>query len=355
MANAATVTKTRVIGIAVWLAACVAAVACGGDDADPGGGFVTDSGFDLPDGGDAGGAGGGIAPMGGGTPPVGGGFAPAGGGGGGVPPIGGGGMPPMGGGGMPPMGGGMPPDPAQTCNDLCTHIAGCLSPICPNLDRSVLRDNCAADCAGDPPSSAEVDALVALGCERTNQSACAQQADIQAQCNCSPENPDAAVDEPDAGVSPDPDAGMVGDDCNELNDMCVGESVCVRGHCVQAFGRLYDVVVEHYTVELRMGDDDCWDINCGSPDVYTEVVLDGRIVDSTRTQQDSFEGDFSDEPMTIRVLGGSEIEIKLWDSDLDFDDEIVNCRAALSAPFLRGREFMCENSQGLIQGTIEPH
>src|SRR5262245_17107710 len=76
---------------------------------------------------------------------------------------------------------------------------------------------------------------------------------------------------------------------------CSGETICVDGSCVAAFGRVYTFSMAHVIVNSLDTNGVAWDALGGAPDPLIEVQLNGTVVLTTATVSDVFEASFTDQ------------------------------------------------------------
>ncbi len=132
-------------------------------------------------------------------------------------------------------------------------------------------------------------------------------------------------------------------------DLCAGDQICILdsglggpGHCEGAFGRLYSVNLGGVRVPERRSDGECWDIGCGAPDLFFEVLLDGRTILTTATIDDRLEVDAISEHGSALISSGSVLQIILYDEDITENEPMGGCQLnPISADALRTRIFAC--------------
>src|SRR5687767_11963696 len=62
---------------------------------------------------------------------------------------------------------------------------------------------------------------------------------------------------------------------------CAGETICVDGSCVAAFGRVYTFSMAHVVANSLDTNGEAWDALGGAPDPFVEVQLNGSVVLTT--------------------------------------------------------------------------
>lgn len=137
-------------------------------------------------------------------------------------------------------------------------------------------------------------------------------------------------------------------------DLCPGDQICILdnglggpGHCEGAFGRVYTVNLGNVSVPERRSDGECWDVGCGSPDLFFEVLLDGQTILRTTTIDDRLSVESINELGNALIVSGSVLSIMLYDEDLSSNDFIIGCELnPVSADDLRARLFRCGLSLG---------
>jgi len=137
------------------------------------------------------------------------------------------------------------------------------------------------------------------------------------------------------------DAARAADDCNPAADNCAGETICVGGDCVQAFGRTYRISLA-LEVSTTTPDGDTWDALGGAPDPFIKVYLNGGLVMTTNEPQDTFEPQFST-TKDIVIPANAAFVADAYDADLSDHDWIMSCEAdPLTADLLRYGSGTCE-------------
>lgn len=134
-----------------------------------------------------------------------------------------------------------------------------------------------------------------------------------------------------------------------MPDLCTADQICILdnglggpGHCEGAFGRLYAVNLGGVRIPERRSDGECWDIGCGAPDIFFEVLLDGRTILTTTTIDDRFEVDAINEHGSALISSGSVLQIMLYDEDVTENELMSGCQLnPVSADSLRTRIFAC--------------
>ncbi len=128
--------------------------------------------------------------------------------------------------------------------------------------------------------------------------------------------------------------------CTSSPDSCTGDNVCVSGSCVAAYGRVYKLYVYDGKMPGRDANNAFWDYDVFSspdelPDSYVELFLNGAEIGTTAYKSDTVMPMWN-EAKTISVAAGSKIDLKVWDSDTDFDALMFSCtNVSLTADVLR--------------------
>lgn len=152
--------------------------------------------------------------------------------------------------------------------------------------------------------------------------------------------------------------GLGGDDgidtCSETSDSCGGETICVSGSCVAAFGRVYSIRDVSVQVPTTDPNGAAWDAGGGAPDLKLEVLVNGTSVAMTPAVQDQFSATFAG-PFNVTLIAGSSLELSVLDEDLTVDDPAYGCGASpIEAGQLRQRALMCASAGGTLSFEIDP-
>lgn len=174
--------------------------------------------------------------------------------------------------------------------------------------------SCAADCSGGAPVCGD------------------------GVCNGAETNASCAADCPSTGpycgdgvCNASETANTCGNDCqcSELDAAsCAGDTVCVAGACVAAFGRAYTIVAYDATIPQFKPDGSTWDAAGGAPDPYAVLVLNGTTLGMTSAIQDNFTPVWNQATAPTPVAAGSTFRIDVFDEDLADDDGVLSCELA---------------------------
>lgn len=156
-------------------------------------------------------------------------------------------------------------------------------------------------------------------------------------------------------ASCDDDGGGPDAMCNPSADACTGETICIGGQCESAFGRIYSIVDVSVSVPTTDGAGDAWDALGGAPDLFITVHVNGASAGTSAVRSDTFSANFSG-PYDATLIGGSDLEIEVWDEDISANDRIGTCSASpITASLLRGRSLECNSNGGfLVSFQIDP-
>ena len=239
---------------------------------------------------------------------------------------------------------------ASTCERLCTYFEGCLDDICSDYDRSGFRASCFQECDPAPPTDAEVNVVISLGCEPSNDALCGQFPELEQTCECPDEGGAGGMG---GGGGMGGMGGMGGGACGEA---CSGETICIGEQCEPAYNRFYALTVVDGEVTERNADGDCWDgiIDCDAPDLQVKISLNGEVIERTDSVDGVFQAEF-DEIFAFNVLAGSELTLELVDYDfVPPDDVAVTCTTVLTPEVLRDGDLSCESDEGRFDAYIQP-
>lgn len=106
---------------------------------------------------------------------------------------------------------------------------------------------------------------------------------------------------------------------------CSGETICLNGTCVAAFGRAYRIVARSATIPQFDPAGDPWDVPGGLPDPYAVITLNGVALGMTATVQDTLTPAWNQGTNPTNVPAGSTIRVDVFDEDIAEDDGIVAC------------------------------
>ncbi len=146
-----------------------------------------------------------------------------------------------------------------------------------------------------------------------------------------------------------------GGGCQASNpNSCAGETVCISGRCEAAFPRRYSITITDLILPTRDTNDECWDVGCGAPDPFVEVVLNGTVIGETTTVQDTFTVTYN-EVFEANIIAGSDLSLNVYDDDLTAPDFATGCGAEpLTAAHIRDATLACNGSTGNISFIIVP-
>lgn len=122
---------------------------------------------------------------------------------------------------------------------------------------------------------------------------------------------------------------------------CGGETICIGGACVPAFGRNYVFTVRAGTFPQFDSTGAPWDAAGGLPDGFVVLTVNGAPF-TTATTQDNLAPSWNAATGPTLVPGGTVLRIDVYDEDLTVDDLAWSCEAnPLSASLLRGGAMRC--------------
>lgn len=123
--------------------------------------------------------------------------------------------------------------------------------------------------------------------------------------------------------------------CTSAPDSCTGETVCVAGSCVAAFGRVYKVVMVDGVMTQTDSTGATWDPLGGLPDPMIKLTLNGTDVGVSSSKQDTLTPAWN-EFLSTAIPGGSSFVISVFDADVSSNDQMFSCQnAPLTANLLR--------------------
>ena len=158
-------------------------------------------------------------------------------------------------------------------------------------------------------------------------------------------------DDDDSGGDGDADA----DACDERNDDCAGETICIAGACEAAFGRRYRFSSISVSIPDRKPDGTSWDALGGAPDPFVEVWLnDTTLVLRTSVVDDVFDASYS-ETGDATIGAGDSVFVDVLDEDIAEHDPVYGCTAdPMPADVLRGRGASCASAGYSVEFAITP-
>ncbi len=102
---------------------------------------------------------------------------------------------------------------------------------------------------------------------------------------------------------------------------CGAQLVCVASACQSAFPRTYVFAFESAQIAKYDANNESWDGFGGAPDVAASLVVDGKVVCTTSTVQDSFDPVWS-ESCEVELFQTSSVSVRMTDKDVTADDVI---------------------------------
>ena len=127
---------------------------------------------------------------------------------------------------------------------------------------------------------------------------------------------------------------------------CAGETICLNGTCVAAFGRTYTIVAYSATVPQFKPDGTTWDAVGGAPDPYAIVTLNGQALWMTTAIQDNFTPTWNQGAPSV-IAAGSTFIIDVNDEDVAADDGVFRCMwSPLTADDLHIGGISCSGALG---------
>ncbi|HVV84846.1 MAG TPA: C2 domain-containing protein [Kofleriaceae bacterium] len=137
--------------------------------------------------------------------------------------------------------------------------------------------------------------------------------------------------------------------CTADPSTCSGETICLNGTCVAAFGRVYTITVVNGRVPLMDPAGESWDPIGGAPDPYAVVTLNGVNLGMTPVVQDNFNPVWNTAAAPQVIPAGSTLFVDMFDQDVDGDDGIVRCSwMPISADTLHAGTSACTSAIGDI-------
>ena len=123
--------------------------------------------------------------------------------------------------------------------------------------------------------------------------------------------------------------------CSTQADNCTGETVCVAGSCVAAFGRIYKIVMVDGVMTQNDANGSTWDGAGGLPDPAIRLTLNNTVLGTTAEKQDTLTPVWN-ECLMSAIPGGSTFKVSVLDSDVTNYDPMFDCQdAPLTAAKLR--------------------
>ncbi|MCA9676952.1 MAG: hypothetical protein KC464_18130 [Myxococcales bacterium] len=120
---------------------------------------------------------------------------------------------------------------------------------------------------------------------------------------------------------------------------------------MNAFGRNYHIVISNGQMTQNNAAGETWDAAGGLPDPKVSITLNGTLVGSSSTQQDTLTPEWN-EYLTTVIPGGSTFRIDVLDEDLTVDDPMFACVASptLGADTIRAYLNSCASAAGTPAG-----
>lgn len=115
------------------------------------------------------------------------------------------------------------------------------------------------------------------------------------------------------------------------------------------YGRPWTFVAETATIDRDQSNGDAWDPDLSPPDAYARIYLDGQLIGTTQTVDDSYTPHWSYETSSHVIERGQTISIDLVDSDTFDDDPVfINCEIALT-PDVAANGAECDVPPGVFE------
>jgi hypothetical protein len=134
---------------------------------------------------------------------------------------------------------------------------------------------------------------------------------------------------------------------------CAGETLCVAGGCVAAFGRAYTIVVQSAFIPQFKPDGNTWDAFGGAPDAFAVIFLNAQSLGATHAIADNFTPVWNVATPPTPIAAGSTLRVDVYDQDVSANDGILSCSVApLTADILHGGEVACMGSAGELRMRI---
>ena len=108
--------------------------------------------------------------------------------------------------------------------------------------------------------------------------------------------------------------------CGNHSD-CGDQLVCVSSACQSSFPRTYVFTFRSATVAKYKSSGSSWDAGGGAPDPQARLQVDGKVVCSTSTKQDTFDPVWN-QSCEAEVFATTEVILALWDMDISAHDPI---------------------------------
>lgn len=137
--------------------------------------------------------------------------------------------------------------------------------------------------------------------------------------------------------------------CNANPSTCAGDTICLNGTCVAAFGRAYRIIAVSATVPQRDPNGEAWDVPGGLPDPYAVIMLNGSSLGQTVTAADTLTPAWNQGTNPVAIPAGSTVRVDVFDEDVAADDDIMACQAApVTADQLHAGSATCSNAFGTV-------
>lgn len=112
--------------------------------------------------------------------------------------------------------------------------------------------------------------------------------------------------------------------------------------------RSWTFVAETASIDHAQSNGDAWDPDLSPPDAFARIYLDGELIGTTQTIDDSYAPHWSYATDAHRVYRGEKLSIDLIDSDTFDDDPIIsNCEIVLTDAVANGAE--CDVPPGVFE------
>ena len=131
-------------------------------------------------------------------------------------------------------------------------------------------------------------------------------------------------------------AGGFSSGCASHSD-CGSLLVCVSGACQSSCPRTYVFTFRSATVAKYKSSGSNWDFGGGAPDPQARLEVDGKVVCSTSTVQDSFDPVWN-ETCEVELFQTSNVVFALWDMDVSDHDLVggIDAGAPLEDWIIKG-------------------
>lgn len=152
------------------------------------------------------------------------------------------------------------------------------------------------------------------------------------------------------GIAPDSSRG----ECNELDDRCPAESICVGFSCVAAFPRAYNATNIKLAVPTTDPDGLAWDTGGGAPDLFVTINVNGAAAATTPVVADMFSATFVG-PFQMQITAGATVRFDSFDEDVTVNDPAFACIAnPITAALLRSRKLVCTSGANSMTIDVRP-